>query len=143
MGTLSKRRLDEFGLDVKQRIEDLRRDVSKKLDGAGARAAPSSAPSGALARGVAKVSSALPSSGWLALAVVSIAGSIALKVARRHTGATFVAAWVPTFLLLGLYHTNKAAPVPMPKRERRVSAGTIAQRTRPSGAHVPDDEGFH
>ena len=131
MGTLSKRRLDEFGHDVKQRIDELRRGVGKKLEGAGARAAPSSTPAGALARGVAKVSSALPSSAWLALALVSIAGSIGLKVARRHTGATFVAAWVPTFLLLGLYHTNKTAPAPAASRLRREPRAP---------AIVPDDD---
>jgi hypothetical protein len=111
MGTLSKRRLDEFGVDVKQRIEGLRRGVGKKLDGIGARVTTSTRPEGALARGFGKVSSALPTSGWLGLALASIAGSIGLKIARRHTGATFVAAWVPTFLVLGLYNTSKATPV--------------------------------
>lgn len=135
MGTLSKRRLDEFGLDVKQRIDELRHGVGKKLDGTGARTGPGSKPAGALARGVAKVSSALPSSGWLALAVASIAGSITLKVMRRHTGATFVAAWVPTFLLLGLYHPDKTAPSSAPKgRERRARADVPVP--------VPDDD-FH
>lgn len=119
MGTLSKRRLDEFGVDVKQRIEGLRRGVGKKLDDLGARVTPGSPPQGAFARGVARVSSALPASGWLALAVVSIAGSIGLKIARRHTGATFVAAWVPTFLLLGLHQVHDAEPAAVPGRERR------------------------
>jgi hypothetical protein len=113
MGTLSKRRLDEFGVDVKQRIEELRRGVGKKLDGIGARVTTSSQPEGPLARGFGKVSSALPTSGWLGLAIASIAGSIGLKLAKQHTGATFVAAWVPTFLLLGLYNMNKAKPVPV------------------------------
>jgi hypothetical protein len=108
MGTLSKRKLDEFGVDVKQRIEELRRGVGKKLDGIGARVTTSSRPEGPFARGFGKVSSALPPSGWLGLAVASIAGSIGLKIARRHTGATFVAAWVPTFLLLGLWNMHKA-----------------------------------
>lgn len=140
MGTLSKRRLDEFGLDVNRRIDELRRGVSKKLDGAGARGAPSSAPVGALARGVAKVSSALPSSGWLALAVASIAGSIGLKIMRRHTGATFVAAWVPTFLLLGLYHTNKTAPAPAAKPQRREPPARVEPRAR---VYAPEDDDFH
>jgi hypothetical protein len=121
MGTLSKRRLDEFGLDVKQRIEHMRRGVGKKLDDIGARVTTSTRPEGKLARGFGKVSSILPSSGWLGLAVASIAGSIGLKIARRHSGATFVAAWVPTFLLLGLYNMNK----------------------RPVTAAVSDDHGLH
>jgi hypothetical protein len=118
MGTLSKRKLDEFGMDVKQRIEAMRRGVGKKLDGLGARVTTSTRPESRLSRGVARVSSALPSSGWLGLALASIAGSIGLKIAKRHSGATFVAAWVPTFLLLGLYNMNQAskikqaAPVP-------------------------------
>jgi hypothetical protein len=142
MGTLSKRRLDEFGVDVKQRIDELRRGVGKKLDGMGARVTSSSQPQGALVRGVGRVSAALPASGWLALAVVSIAGSIGLKVARRHTGATFVAAWVPTFLLLGLYNmnnANKAGAAPVTRRERR---GRIDPVIEPILDPL-DDHGIH
>jgi hypothetical protein len=109
MGTLSKRKLDEFGLDVKQRIEHMRRGVGKKLDDIGARVTTATKPEGRLSRGFGKVSTALPSSGWLGLAVAAIAGSIGLKIAKRHTGATFVAAWVPTFLLLGLFNMNQAS----------------------------------
>ena len=34
----------------------------------------------------------------------SIAGSLVMKAFRKKAGANFVATWVPTILLLGLYN---------------------------------------
>jgi hypothetical protein len=103
MGTLSKRRIEDFGIDIKSRIEELRRGVGKKLDDAGSRIDEAHRPGSAIARGFERVASALPPSGWIALAGASALGSFGLRLARRSSTASFVAAWVPTFLVLGLY----------------------------------------
>jgi hypothetical protein len=112
MGTLSKRRIEDFGIDIKTRIEELRRGVGKKLDDAGTAIDDAHRPGSAIARGFERVASALPPAGWIALAGASALGSIGLRVARRATTASFVAAWVPTFLVLGLYPRSPAANLP-------------------------------
>jgi hypothetical protein len=48
--------------------------------------------------------SMVPSVAWLVAAGVSIAGSLALRVAGRRDDANFIGQWVPTFLLLGVYN---------------------------------------
>lgn len=111
MGTLSKRRIEDFGIDIKGRIEELRRGVGKKLDGVGTRIDEAHRPGSAVARGFERIASVLPPAGWIALAGASVLGSVGLRVARRSTTAAFVAAWVPTFLVLGLYPRSPAATV--------------------------------
>ncbi len=111
MGTLSKRRIEDFGIDIKGRIEELRRGVGKKLDDVGTRIDDAHKPGTAVARGFERVAATLPPAGWIALAGASLVGSLGLRLARRSTTAAFVAAWVPTFLVLGLYPRSVAATV--------------------------------
>ena len=48
--------------------------------------------------------SQVPSGVFLGAAVASIAGSMILKAAEKHSAALFVGQWVAPFLLLGLYN---------------------------------------
>ena len=69
---------------------------------------------------IEKVTSALPSTVWLAAAGISIMGSLTLKLFGRHATANFVGQWAPTFLILGLY--NKIVKVAGSDRSERVLA---------------------
>lgn len=102
MGTLSKRPLRDFGDDIKERIEGFRSNVGRKLDAMHAES--TSREEGALTKALEKLTASLPSSVWLAMAGTSLAGSIALKAARKNHASIFVGQWVPTFLILGLYN---------------------------------------
>lgn len=46
----------------------------------------------------------IPSTGYLGLALGSIAGSAVLKAIGHNEWALFVGQWAPTFLILGLYN---------------------------------------
>jgi hypothetical protein len=48
--------------------------------------------------------SKIPSSGFLAAAVSSMAGSAILKVLGKDEWALFVGQWAPAFLILGVYN---------------------------------------
>jgi hypothetical protein len=48
--------------------------------------------------------SRIPSSGYLAAAIGSMACSAVLKVMRRDEWALFVGQWAPAFLILGVYN---------------------------------------
>jgi hypothetical protein len=104
MGTLSKRRLEDFGYDVKGRVERFRSTVGKKLDDISDDVEDSSRREGALTRGLEKVAAALPSTTWLAFAGASMVASVALQLMRKKHGALFMGVWVPSFLLLGVYN---------------------------------------
>jgi hypothetical protein len=104
MGTLSKRPLRDFGDDIKERIEDFRENVGGKLDSMHARVKAESGDEGALTKAIEKVTSALPSSTWLAFAGAAVVGSIALNVVGKKHASIFVGQWAPTFLILGLYN---------------------------------------
>ena len=104
MGTLSKRPLRDFGVDIKDRIEDFRTSVGGKLDGMKGRAESESRHEGRLTKAIEKVTAALPSTTWLALAGASMIGTVALKAAGRSHASILVGQWVPTFLILGLYN---------------------------------------
>jgi hypothetical protein len=97
MGTLSKRPLREFGIDIKDRIEDFRSNVGGKLDALHDRAVVESHSAGAL---------------WFALAGASLIGSVTLKLLGKHQTSMFVGQWVPTFLILGFHSRTKAAGAP-------------------------------
>ena len=47
---------------------------------------------------------AVPSSGYLAVAIGAIGLSLACQVAGRGKWGNFIAQWVPTWLLFGLYN---------------------------------------
>lgn len=59
---------------------------------------------GRVAKAIEQQTAKLPSDLFLWAAGVSIAGSLALKLAHRDRDAEFVGLWAPTFLLLGVYN---------------------------------------
>ena len=101
MGTLSKRRIEDFGIDV----------VGKKLEGLVSHLGATRAPGTAVARGFAKIAGVLPPGGWLALAGATAISSLGMRLARRSTSAAFFAAWVPALLVLGIYPRTTAPEV--------------------------------
>jgi hypothetical protein len=88
MGTLSKRPLRDFGVDIKERIEGFRSSVGGKLDHLHDRAAVEMHNAGAL---------------WFGVAGAAFVGSLALKLLGRGQASLFVGQLVPTFLVIGLY----------------------------------------
>lgn len=104
MGTLSKRPLRDFGVDLKDRIDDARARAGGKLDQMRGRAETASQHEGAVTKAIEKLTAALPSTTWLLFAGASLIGSIALKAARRNQASILIGQWVPTFLILGLYN---------------------------------------
>jgi len=93
MGTLSKRPLRDFGLDLKDRIEDFRTSVGGKLDH--------------LREPGPTHDRALALAPWFVLAGASFLGALALKALGRNHLSLLVGQWVPTFLLLGLYRDRE------------------------------------
>jgi hypothetical protein len=71
---------------IKQRFEEMRRREGKTT------------------KAMENVTSAIPSSVFLALAGGSIIGALVLKLMGRGNTAVFVGEWAPTFLILGLYN---------------------------------------
>ena len=53
---------------------------------------------------IEKVTSQVPSSIYLALALASMAVSISFKVAKKGENALFVGQWAAPFLILGIYN---------------------------------------
>ena len=53
---------------------------------------------------IEKVTSQVPSSIYLALAIASILTSVSFQVAKKKHEALFVGQWVAPFLLLGIYN---------------------------------------
>jgi hypothetical protein len=53
---------------------------------------------------IEQYTSKAPSSAFLALAIASIAGSLAFQAAKKEHAALFVGQWVAPFLLLGIYN---------------------------------------
>jgi hypothetical protein len=53
---------------------------------------------------IEKYTSQIPSSVYLAAAIVSIVTSLALKAAKKDHAALFVGQWPAPFLILGLYN---------------------------------------
>ena len=105
MGTLSKRPLRDFGIDIKEKIEEFRSNVGGKLDEIGAKARAEAGRDGAaLAKRVERLTTSLPARTWLGLAGGALIGSVALKLIGRNHMSIFVGQWVPTFLILGLYN---------------------------------------
>lgn len=103
MGTLSKN-FDQFGRRLGSRVGHLKTNASHPFDDLGDKVDSTSAEEGALTHAIERVTSALPSSMWLALAGVAIAGSLGLRIARRERIASFIGELAPTFLLLGVYN---------------------------------------
>ena len=57
-----------------------------------------------LSKTLEKYTAAIPSSGYLAVAVSAMAASLALQLVGRGKWGNFIAQWVPTWLVIGLYN---------------------------------------
>ena len=55
-------------------------------------------------KGIEQYTASVPSTMYLAVAVGAMGLSLALQVAGRGKWGNFVAQWVPTWLILGLYN---------------------------------------
>jgi hypothetical protein len=55
-------------------------------------------------KAIESYTAAIPSSAYLAVAIGAIALSLAAQVSGRGKWGNFIAQWVPTWLLLGLYN---------------------------------------
>jgi hypothetical protein len=72
---------------------------------------------GPIARAIEKQTSRIPSDLFLWAGLASIAGSLLMKATGKKSGGNFVANWVPTILLLGLY--NKIVKIAGHDRQER------------------------
>ena len=60
---------------------------------------------GKITKEIESVTSRIPSGGYLALALGSMAASAAIAAfSKRKTMANFVGLWVPTLMLIGIYN---------------------------------------
>jgi hypothetical protein len=66
--------------------------------------APHEHHEGTLTKEIEHFTSQVPSGTYLSLAVGSIALSLGMQVAGKKEAAQFIAHWVPTILLLGIYN---------------------------------------
>jgi hypothetical protein len=103
MGSISKN-FDRLGNRLSDRVGDLRSSVSHTLDDLGDRAAKMNRHEGSITSRLENLTSALPSSTWLALAGGALAGSIVLKAFHKNHASMFIGGFAPTFLLLGIYN---------------------------------------
>jgi hypothetical protein len=53
---------------------------------------------------IEKYTAAIPSTGYLAVAIGAMGLSLACQVAGRGKWGNFIAQWVPTWLIIGLYN---------------------------------------
>jgi hypothetical protein len=53
---------------------------------------------------IEKYTAAIPSTGYLAVATGAMAVSLACQLAGRGKWGNFIAQWVPTWLIIGLYN---------------------------------------
>ncbi len=116
MGTVSKRPLAEFGVNLKEKVGGVRHTVGDKLDELGKQAQVKSRKEGPLTRKLERFTAMLPSSTWLALAGASIASAIGLRIAGKNHTAILVGQWAPTFMLVGIY--NKLVKISGSDRSR-------------------------
>jgi hypothetical protein len=70
----------------------------------GMKVAPHEHEEGTLTKTIEHYTSQVPSGVYLSLAIGSVGLSALLRLAGRRDDAHFVAHWVPTILLLGLYN---------------------------------------
>ena len=54
--------------------------------------------------GIERYTAKIPSSGYLGIALGSIAASAVLKIVGKDNWALFVGQWVPAFLVIGVYN---------------------------------------
>ncbi len=112
MGTISKRGIEEFGADVKERVDELKTNVGRKLDEARAKSIDFSDQSNLdiendhadMPHQIERLIAAIPSTTWLTLAGASVAGSVVLRLFGSKSLASFVGQLTPTLLIAGLYN---------------------------------------
>jgi Na+-transporting NADH:ubiquinone oxidoreductase subunit NqrB len=61
-------------------------------------------PEGRITGAIESQTARIPSSGYLAAAIASMATSAVFKMMGRDEWAMFVGQWAPTFLILGVYN---------------------------------------
>jgi hypothetical protein len=103
MGTLGKD-IENLGQNIGERAGDLKSSLGSGVAAIGDKVGSMAREEGELTRGMERITAALPSSTWLALAGVSIIGSLTLKLLGKDKSANFVGEWAPTFLLIGVYN---------------------------------------
>jgi hypothetical protein len=74
---------------------------------------------------------AVPSSGYLAVAIGAMGLSLACQVAGRGKWGNFIAQWVPTWLIIGLY--NKLVELEGHQRRRDDDWKPIADKEANAG----------
>ena len=77
-----------------------------------------------LTKTVEAYTAALPSSAYLGIAVGAMALSLALQLGGRGKWGTFVAQWVPVWLIIGVY--NKLVKLEGHEHARRENRGYTA-----------------
>jgi hypothetical protein len=55
-------------------------------------------------KSIERYTASIPSSGYLAIALGAMAASLVFQLAGRGKWGNFVAQWVPTWLIIGLYN---------------------------------------
>src|ERR1043166_4591651 len=78
-------------------------------------------------KGIEQYTASVPSTMYLAVAIGAMGLSLALQVAGRGKWGNFVAQWVPTWLILGLY--NKVVKVEGHDQTDRGKAGQMNWRS--------------
>ncbi|HSN27216.1 MAG TPA: hypothetical protein VLT45_13060 [Kofleriaceae bacterium] len=101
MGTLGKN-IEDVREVIGQRVGDMRMQVEDRLGDLSRRAG--STDEGEITSMLERLTASLPSSTWLALAGVSLVGSIGLRAFRKDRFAGIISELVPTFLLIGVYN---------------------------------------
>jgi hypothetical protein len=97
--------IEEFAEPVEDpMVEEMREAMSERLEELESRTKHMTGREGRITRKVEHVTSALPSSIWLALAGIAMGGSLALRMSGRDKASDFVAQLAPTFLLFGIYN---------------------------------------
>ncbi|MGH7265227.1 MAG: hypothetical protein ACREMB_10295 [Candidatus Rokuibacteriota bacterium] len=82
---------------------------------------------------IERYTAALPSSGYLGVALAAMGLSLALQLGGRGKWGNFVAQWVPTWLIIGLY--NKLVKLESHDRQdgRSRAARAVGISNRPLG----------
>jgi hypothetical protein len=86
-----------------------------------------------ITKAIEQYTAAIPSSAYLAVALVAIGVSLAAQVSGQYRWGNFIAQWVPTWLLFGLY--NKLVKLEGHDRQDRVTKSEFVDR--PSHETLP------
>lgn len=101
MGTLGKN-IEDVGEYIGQRVGDMRMQVEDRLGDLSSRAG--STEEGAITSRLERITAAVPSSTWLALAGGALLGSLVLRAFGKDRYAGIVSELAPSFLLIGVYN---------------------------------------